>query len=131
MRIELWRKVLATDYSRTHCAVCGNDFERGTVFAVASADDGGMIGEMCPPCLDYLNRRKRDASDPTGGPVPSGNWPAREWPTVEDLEEARRRYPEAMFPDDAAYDVAAPDQDAEEEVMQASWIWTMEREADV
>ena len=41
------------------------------------------------------------------------------------------RYPEAMFPDDAAYAAAAPDPDAEEEVLQASWIWTMEREGSV
>ena len=104
---------------------------RTSVFAVAFADDGGTIGEMCPVCLDYLNRRKHDSDDPTGGPVPWGNWPAREWPTVEDLEEARMRYPEAMFPDDAAYAAAAPDPDAEEEVLRASWIWTMEREGSV
>jgi hypothetical protein len=86
-----------------------------------------MIGEMCPPCLDYLNRRKRDASDPTGGPVPSGNWPAREWPTVEDLEEARRRYPEAMFPDDAP-EAVAPGWATRDVIYEESVIWKMERE---
>ncbi len=124
MLIEFWRKVIATDYSATCCGVCGNDFDRGTVFAVAFTDSGDAVGEMCPVCLDYLNRRKQDAEDPT-----LENWPAREWPTVEDLEEARRRYPEAMFPDDAAYDAAAPDLDAEQEVLQASFILQMEREA--
>jgi hypothetical protein len=34
-----------------------------------------------------------------------------------------------MFPDDAAYDAAAPDPDTEGVVLQSSWIWTMEREA--
>ncbi len=48
---------------------------------------------------------------------------------MEDLEEARRRYPEAMFPDDDAYDAAAPDLDAEQVVLQSSFIWSMEREA--
>jgi hypothetical protein len=129
MLIELWRKVLATDYSRTCCGICGNDFDRGTVFPMAFTDHRESIGEMCPPCLDYVNRRKRDGGDPTGGPAPWGNWPAREWPTLADLEEARRRYPEAMFPDDAAYDAAAPDLDAEQAMLQSSWIWTMEREA--
>jgi len=70
MLIELWRRVLATDYSRTYCGICGNDFDRGTVFPVAFTDGRETIGEMCPPCLDHLNRRKEDADDPTGGPAP-------------------------------------------------------------
>ena len=123
MLIELWRKVLATDYSRTHCGICGNDFDRGTVFPVAFTDGRASIGEMCPVCLDYVNRRKQDADDPT-----RDNWPARGWPTLEDLEAARRRYPAPMFPDAAAYAVAAPDLDAEQEMLQSSMIWTMERE---
>ena len=96
---------------------------------MAFADDGGTIGEMCPVCLDYLNRRKHDGDDPTGGPVPWGNWPAREWPTVEDLEEARMRYPEAMFPDSAAYEALVAPFEGEEEVAEASVVWKMEREA--
>ena len=104
---------------------------RTSVFAVAFADDGGTIGEMCPVCLDYLNRRKVDAEDPTGGPAPWGNWPAREWPTVEDLEEARMRYPEAMFPDAAAFNAAAPGFEEQEDVVEASMIWTMQREGSV
>ncbi|MDP8952727.1 MAG: hypothetical protein M3N18_10925 [Actinomycetota bacterium] len=129
MLIELWRKVLATDYSRTHCGICGNDFDRGTVFPVAFTDHGGEVGELCPACLDYLNRRKQDGSDPTAGPAPWENWPARQWPTVEDLEEARLRYPEPMFADDDAFEVAAPGWEEQEDVIAASFIWRMEREA--
>ncbi len=124
-RIELWRKVLATDYSGTCCAICGNDFDRGTVFPVASGAHGEELGEICLVCLDYLNRRKEDADDPT-----LGNWPARDRPSLEDLEEARRRYPEAMFPDSDAYDAAAPDPDVEDDVLQSSFIWQMEREVE-
>ena len=36
-----------------------------------------------------------------------------------------------MFPDDAAYDAAAPDLDGEQGVLQSSFVWTMKREADV
>ena len=122
MQIELWRKVLATEHARELCGVCGNEFVRGSVFPVAFTDNGENIGEMCPPCLDYLNRRKEDAENPT-----RGNWPAREWPTLEDLEEARRRYPQAMFPDGDAYDAAAPDLNEEQGVLQSSFIWTMKR----
>jgi hypothetical protein len=124
MRIVLWRKVLATDYSHTSCGICGNDFDRGTVFPVAFTDNRESIGEMCPPCLDYVNRRKQDAGDPT-----LENWPAREWPRLEDLEEARRRYPEAMFPDHAALDAAASAPDTEQVVLQSSFVWSVEREA--
>jgi len=57
MLIELWRKVLATDHQSEDCGICGNDFDRGAVFAMASADDGAEMGAMCPTCLDYLSRR--------------------------------------------------------------------------
>lgn len=125
MLIELWRKVLATDYSTTVCAICGNELDRGTVFAVASADDGHEMGEVCITCLDYLSRRKNDAKDW----YVRRNWPAREWPTLEDLQEARRRYPEPMFADDAAFQEAAGyDPDKEDELLQSSFIWRMEPE---
>jgi hypothetical protein len=94
MRIELWRKFIGTDYLTTCCAVCGNDFARGDVYPVAMDDKEGGLGEMCLVCLDYLNARKHGGDDPT-----LENWPAREWPTLGGLEEARRRYPEPMFPD--------------------------------
>ncbi len=122
MLIELWRKVLATDPGREVCGICGNDFGRGAVFAMASADDGAEMGAMCPTCLDYLSRRKNDADDWRV----RQNWPAREWPTLEDLEEARSRYPEAMFADEAAMmTVTGEDPDAEEELLQSSFIWRM------
>ena len=63
MLIELWRKVLADDYTTACGAIGGNDFDRGSVFAVASTDNGYQGGEMCDVCLDYLNRRKTDAED--------------------------------------------------------------------
>jgi len=126
MLIELWRKVVATDYKHTCCAVCGNDFDRGSVFPVAFTDDGYELGEMCSYCLDYLSRRKEDADDPT-----RGNWPARAWPSLEDLEEARRRYPEPMYASKADLQAAAPDFDAEDEVCEASILWKMDREAGI
>ena len=87
-----------------------------------------LCTRITPPCL-HSSTVTRGLDGLWCGPVPWGNWPAREWPTVEDLEEARRRYPEAMFPDDDAYAAAAPDLDAEQVVLQSSFIWSMEREA--
>ena len=123
MLIELWRKVLGTDPWGACCGICGNDFDRGSVFPGAFTDRGESLGEACPACLDYLNRRKGDAEDPT-----LDNWPARDWPTVADLEEARRRYPEAMFADSAAYEASVVPFEGEEEVADASIVWKMERE---
>ncbi len=125
MLIELWRKVIATDYTNTCCAVCGNDFDRGSVFSVAFGDRGDELGEMCPVCLDYLNRRKVDADDPT-----LGNWPARGWPSLEDLEDARRRYPEAMYASRGDFDEAAKDLYAEDEIYDTSVVWGMKREGE-
>jgi len=123
MIVELWRKVIATDYSTTSCGICGNDFDRGSVFPVAAADDGAELGEMCPVCLRYLNSRKMDAEDPT-----LGNWPARAWPTTELLESFRRRYPEPMFEASDDLLAEATDREAEEEIYQASVVWRMEPE---
>ncbi len=123
MLIEMWREVVGEDYWSTCCAICGNDFDRGNVFPVALSDHGDELGEMCPECLDYLNRRKVDAEDPT-----QGNWPARGWPSLEDLEEARRRYPEPMYASRDDLTVAFTDADAEDDIYAASVVWRMERE---
>ncbi len=123
MLIEIWRKVIATDYTGTNCSVCGNDFDRGNVFAVAFGDQGDELGEMCPVCLDYLNRRKVDTDDPT-----MGNWPAREWPTLEDLEELRQRYPEPMYADHDALTAAFTDWAGEDAIYAESVLWEQRRE---
>jgi hypothetical protein len=125
MLIELWRKVIATDYTSTNCAVCGNDFDRGSVFPVAFGDSGDELGEMCPVCLDYLNRRKADEEDPT-----RGDWPARDWPSLEILQESRRCYPAAMYANRDALAVAATDLDTEDEIYRKSVLWGMEREGE-
>jgi hypothetical protein len=123
MLIELMRKLVATDYSITPCVICGNDFDLGSVYAQATGDRGEQMGELCPTCLDYLNRRKEDAEDPT-----LDNWPARGWPTVEVLERLRRRHPEPMF---ETYDellAAATDRAADDRIHEATMVWRMERE---
>ncbi len=123
MLIELWRKETAEDYSVTPCAICGNDFELGSVYPVVAGDRGQELGEMCPTCLDYLNRRKEDTEDST-----AGNWPAREWPTLEDLAEARRRCPVPLFETRDDLLAAAVDFEADERITRETIIWSMERE---
>jgi hypothetical protein len=123
MLIELHRKQVAAEYSRTCCAVCGNDFDLGSVYPMVSGDQGHELGEMCPVCLDYLNRRKEDAKDPT-----LGNWPARGWPSPQDLEEARWRYPEPMFETEEDLLAAVEDRAAEVKMFEDTVVWAMERE---
>jgi len=123
MLIELWRKVLGEDYTTCSCAVCSNDFDRGNVFPVAAGNAGAELGETCPVCLHYLNLRKIDAEDPT-----RGNWPARDWPTPQDLEAARRRYPEPMFANAAELKASFTDAEEELEIYDASVVWRMEPE---
>jgi hypothetical protein len=79
MLIELYRKLTAEE-SADVCAICGNDHDIDSVYALASGDRGEDLGSLCPTCLDYLNRRKNDSEDPT-----LDNWPSCDWPTVEVL----------------------------------------------
>jgi len=122
--IELQRKLVAADASIDSCVICGNDFDLGSVYAVASEDQGEETGPMCPVCLEYLNRRKEDAEDPT-----LDNWPARGWPTTEVLERLRRRYPEPMFDTWEDLLAAATDRAAEDKIYEASGVWRMDRES--
>lgn len=123
MRINLQRKLVAVDASTDTCVICGNDFELGSVYATATGDHREEMGPMCPVCLDYLNRRKEDAEDPT-----LDNWPARGWPTTEVLEKLRQRYPEPMF---ETYDdllAACTDRATEDRIYEASMPWKMDWE---
>lgn len=123
MLIELHRKEAGTDYAVACCAICGDDFERGSVFCVIYADQGEDLGEMCPTCLDYLNRRKTDEENPE-----RGNWPASTWPTLEDLDDLRRRHPDPMFETTDDLVAAAVDREADEKLMAACVVWKAERE---
>ena len=87
-----------------------------------SSSSGGGTGSK-RSTTTKTTRRKNDGFDPT-----LDNWPARNWPTPADLQDARRRYPEPMFVDAAAMKVAAPDFDAEDDVFEAMVVWRMERE---
>jgi len=79
---------------------------------------------MCPACLEYLNRHKEDAEDPT-----LGNWPARGWPTTEVLEKLRQRYPEPMLETAEDLLAAATDRAADDKIYGASVLWRMEWES--
>src|SRR5215210_1734641 len=87
-------------------------------------DDRGDV----PPVPGLHQQAQAGRQRSYGRPRTVGQLARGEWPTLEDLEEARRRDPQAMFPDAAAYDAAAPSWDEQEEVTEVSMIWRMERE---
>ena len=123
MLIEIMRKLVATEPQSDVCVICGNDFDLGSVYAVAAGDKGEEMGNMCPVCLEYLNRRKEDGEDPT-----LGNWPARGWPTPEVLEDLGSRYPEPMFDTEEELLAASTDRETELRIHYATKLWRMERE---
>jgi hypothetical protein len=123
MLIELFRKLVAEEASTDSCRVCGNDFDLGSVYPVVTGDRGEEGGPMCPTCLDYLNRRKLDPGDPT-----LANWPSCGWPTVEDLERLRQRYPEAQFETNDDLLAAAVDRAADDRIHSATVLWRVKRE---
>lgn len=71
---------------------------------------------MCPTCLEYLNRREGAQKDTATG----------RWPSMEVLEEARRRHPDAMFGTAEQLLEAASDRAADERIVRASVVWSME-----
>lgn len=126
MLIELWRKDPTVGYSGCCCVICGNDFELGSVYAVAHGDRGQELGEMCPTCLDYLDRRRNAPEEPRA----RENWPAREWPTLEDLQEARGRYPFPISEADEDFVAAGDgDEEADRRLGEKIVLWRMEWEA--
>ena len=126
MLIEITRKLVAADASIDCCAICGNDLNLGSVYAVATADRGEEIRLMCPTCPEYLNCRKEDAEGPT-----LRTWPAGGWLSTEELEEARRLFPESMFGTHDDLLAAATDRAADERKYGATLVWGMERETAV
>jgi hypothetical protein len=118
--IDLKRKVVATDPQIDSCAICGNDFELGSVYLVAYNDEGDWMEPMCLTCLEYLNRRKVEEEGRA-----RDNWPARGWPTLEDLRETLERYAEPMFQAGDNRLAAAPDFAAEDEIYESFVVWRM------
>ena len=71
------------------CPICRVSFEPDAV-QVQVLTDGTYIGPLCPSCIEYLGQRN----------------PAH-FPTIEEFEELRKKYPEPVFdyePPDALWE---------------------------
>jgi hypothetical protein len=81
MFIDLMRAYAPDEMGREeNCGVCGATFTTGSVAASACTDARDDMGNVCPACVEVLGRRNPDR-----------------FPTIEEYEEANRRYPEPMF----------------------------------
>lgn len=114
MLVELWRRMLNEDPADATCGICGNNFAKGNVFAIALTDDASEVGPVCPVCLDYLNARASDV----GASV------AVDWPSLQDLQDARSQYPEPMYASREELKAAATDSDLEDEIYRETVVWS-------
>ncbi len=52
MKIVLKRTLCVDDIGEQRCAICRRDFYLGPATAFAISDDGLVLGEVCPRCLE-------------------------------------------------------------------------------
>ncbi len=62
------------------CAVCGERFVLGSVYAMLCTDEDVILGPACPACVEALGRRNRER-----------------FPSAEELAAARLRFPEPVW----------------------------------
>ena len=106
MIIWLERVSTPADLRETKCAFCGQEFRVASVVAKASTEVGGWdLGPVCPACVEVLGRRA----------------PAL-FPSIEEYEEALRRYPEPIWASDEEADVELDSLGAE-----VPNLWVLER----
>ena len=78
MDLEFMRAWLPEDLGEDPCLICKQPFERESVLLMG--DEGYSA---CPPCIEYLGRRNPEA-----------------FPTLEEYEAAKRRFPEPIWADE-------------------------------
>jgi hypothetical protein len=76
------------------CAVCGVEFGEPSVVAVATTDDHGEMGVVCPECVEYLGKRNPE-----------------KFPIIEEYRELLAKYPTAMYPSEEALIAAGEGRD--------------------
>lgn len=90
MNIELQRALSPDSMGEWVCGLCGEEFVRDSVLAMAETEDRGHIGEVCPECVGHFGSR-----DP------------ERFPTAEDYRRALKRYPEPLWKVQEEYDEAS------------------------
>jgi hypothetical protein len=107
--VRLRRAFVPAEVESTfECGLCGHDFVPGSVLADAVSDpeDRSDMGALCPTCVEYLGKRN-----------PEG------FPSIEDLKDAQRRYPEPVWASGAEVErLFDEDEAAHERAYKAAWI---------
>ena len=105
MIIRLLRAFTPEEMHDADCGICGQRFRIESVIASAFTEKRIGLGQACPSCVQYLGQRH----------------PER-FPTIEEYEDALRRYPEAMWVTDEEADNALDVEDVSEVLTSANWI---------
>jgi hypothetical protein len=107
MRIELTRTLVAPDMRDMGCAICKGKFWLRLVSALAISEDGVLLGETCPVCLEggpermqhelawraYWSRREADQEEEFALEGFAG-----ETPSVDEYLMLEKLYKEARYP---------------------------------
>ena len=106
IEVSLRRAQTPEDLGEWGCDLCARPFtvESVSIAAKGLAGEWGDLGTLCPACLSYLGGRN----------------PAR-FPTLEEYEEAKQRYPDPIWPSVDELN-RAEDERAYEEAYRSSWI---------
>ena len=113
MIIELQRTFLPEDIGMEElCGICEHRFHSESIIAQVSTDERIEEGWACPECVAYFGRRRPDR-----------------FPTMEEYEEAKRRYPEPMWSTKEALAHAEENETAFADAYEATWVWTRDKRA--
>ncbi len=114
MNIEIKRAMSPGEQAEEEtCGICGLLFEPEVIQAWVTDEGGAPSAPACPTCLKWLGRRAVEEDDA----------PINVFTTIEEYEEALRRYPEPMFASDEEAERAdKEDPAAYRATWNASWI---------
>jgi hypothetical protein len=105
MDIQLRRAMEPGEMVKTSCALCGLAFEVETIVANVLYP-GGEWGAACPTCVEFYGQRN----------------PER-FPSLEEYEEAKRRYTEPVYSSaEEVMRLEQADDPSVHEAYRASWL---------
>jgi hypothetical protein len=105
MIIRLLRAFTLEEMHDEDCGICGLRFRIESVIAVAVTDGRIEMGPACPSCVEYLGQRNPEC-----------------FPTIEEYEDALRRYSEPIWGTEEEADHALEVEDASVVLTAANWI---------
>jgi hypothetical protein len=105
MRIRFQRAFSPESMTEAPCGLCERSFKAESVMAVLDGPGDEDLGEACPECITMLGQ----------------HYPER-FPTLEEYEEAKRRYPKPLFATDEEAERAEDEVISDGATVATSWI---------